>query len=242
VLDKTGGRSRLSKRWSCVVRVNGPSSDGDSRASGVGEQAQSDLEVQLNETADIQAGQRPALTITEAARSTGTHRNTIRRRLDAQEFPNAFRDPPNEGPWRIPVADLLTAGLELHQPDSMDTSEERSTEAAVDPAVMAQLREQVAHWRRRAQVAEAKAKERDRALKIAEDALSALNPGSPARVERPRGAEPSPQDTTDEEFGEMPPHTPPQAFNDVAPEVPVLPREAPPSERDSWWGRFWRDA
>jgi hypothetical protein len=123
---------------------------------------------------------------------------------------------------------------------SMDTAGESSGDTAAQPSEVAQLRDEVANWRRRAEVAEAKAEERDRALKIAENALRALDPESSARVERSREAQRPPPQTADENLEEMPPYRPSQAFNDVEPEISVLPREAATTERDSWWRRFWR--
>jgi predicted nucleic acid-binding Zn-ribbon protein len=110
---------------------------------------------------------------------------------------------------------------------------ESAPDIAAELSEIARLNNEVAHWRRRAEVAEAKAEEQDRALQIAENALRALNPGSSTRVEPPRQAEQSPRETTAEGVEEMPPYTP-------SPEVPVLPREAAQAERDSWWRRFWR--
>ena len=67
---------------------------------------------------------RPELTLTEAAKAAAVSRKTIRRRLDADEFPNARRlssgAGPAAGPWVIPVADLLAAGFQLHQQDTPD--------------------------------------------------------------------------------------------------------------------------
>jgi hypothetical protein len=56
-----------------------------------------------------------ALTIREAAAACGISPRTIRRKLNAEAFPNAFKLRPRagetEGVWKIPVADLETAGL-----------------------------------------------------------------------------------------------------------------------------------
>jgi len=64
---------------------------------------------------------RPALTLTEAAKATKVSRKTLRRRLDSDEFPNARRlDGPTgtgTGPWVVPIADLLSAGFTLHSPN-----------------------------------------------------------------------------------------------------------------------------
>jgi hypothetical protein len=50
-----------------------------------------------------------ALSISEAAQVCGVRRRTIRRRHQAGEFEHAFKDP--DGSWRIPVNDLIAAGL-----------------------------------------------------------------------------------------------------------------------------------
>ena len=54
-------------------------------------------------------GERPAYTLSEAADACGVSRATIRRRLDAKAFPNAYKDA--EGTWLVPIADLGAAGL-----------------------------------------------------------------------------------------------------------------------------------
>ena len=65
-----------------------------------------------------------AYTLTDAARVTGRSRITIRRYLDAERFPNAFRTDEGNGgavPWMIPDTDLLAAGLEI-EPDRILTA------------------------------------------------------------------------------------------------------------------------
>ena len=56
-----------------------------------------------------------SLTIREAAAACGLSPRTIRRKLTADAFPNAFklqpRDGETEGVWKIPVGDLEAAGL-----------------------------------------------------------------------------------------------------------------------------------
>lgn len=51
----------------------------------------------------------PTYTISQAANLTGLHRDTIKRRLRAGDFPRATQDA--AGTWRIPRADLTGAGL-----------------------------------------------------------------------------------------------------------------------------------
>ena len=50
-----------------------------------------------------------ALTIADAARAAGTDRHSIRRKLHAGDFPNAFKD--SQGFWRIFESDLVAAGV-----------------------------------------------------------------------------------------------------------------------------------
>jgi hypothetical protein len=57
-----------------------------------------------------------ALTIADAARTAGTDRGSIRRRLHAGEFPGAFKDA--QGFWRIPQAELRS-GVDAEGPDAV---------------------------------------------------------------------------------------------------------------------------
>src|SRR5688572_3140622 len=52
---------------------------------------------------------RLALSISEAAQGCGVRRRTIRRRHQAGEFEDAYKDP--DGTWRIPVNGLVASGL-----------------------------------------------------------------------------------------------------------------------------------
>lgn len=51
------------------------------------------------------------LGVEQAARACGVSDETIRRRLRARRLPNAVREPGAAGAWRIPLRDLLDAGL-----------------------------------------------------------------------------------------------------------------------------------
>lgn len=133
--------------------------------------------------------ERPALTITEAAAACQVDRRTIRRRLDANDLPHAWREqtPQGPGPWRIPVEDLIAAGYKLHAPTPPETPETpqgrhtvTSTPTPTSTAEVEQLRAEVADLRRRAEVAEAIATERAAALEDARLALRALTAGTPA--------------------------------------------------------------
>jgi len=62
---------------------------------------------------DQERSQGIAFTITLAAAECGVHRNTIKRKLTAGEFPNAAQ---TDGKWLIPLADLLAANLHPGRP------------------------------------------------------------------------------------------------------------------------------
>ena len=110
---------------------------------------------------------RPTFTVTAAARATGKSRRTIARMLDAGELADAHRD--DAGAWVIPADALIAAGLTLHAPSPPDPVSAPTPTPLADP--VADLRAEVAEWRRRAEVAEAVAAERAAAL---DDVRSAL--------------------------------------------------------------------
>ncbi len=130
---------------------------------------------------------RPRLTITEAARAAGKHRNSIRRRLDAGQFPNAHKNP--SGVVEIPVGDLLASGLVLNRPAPSAPDVQPPETPEVDT-----LRERLREAEHRAELAEALAGERERALDDLRVALRALGPGDPqAPAPRPTGPPPTPR-------------------------------------------------
>lgn len=141
---------------------------------------------------------RPALTISEAAEAAHVNRRTIRRRLDAGDFPGAYRDAPgtSRGPtaWRIPVTDLLAAGFTLHAPTPPEDTPQGQPgpDPSGTPRDLDRLRTEVAELRRRAEVAEAIAEERGRALDDARLALRALTAGPPVTPEPATVATPTP--------------------------------------------------
>lgn len=63
---------------------------------------------------------RPALTLSEAVEACAVSKSTIRRALDAGQFPDAYREHGSKGPetgqWRIPVTSLIQAGFTLNAP------------------------------------------------------------------------------------------------------------------------------
>jgi hypothetical protein len=119
--------------------------------------------------------ERPRLTITEAASAAGKHRNSIRRRLDAGQFPNAQKNP--SGVVEIPVEDLLASGLELNRP--APPAPDVQPPETPEPAEVDTLRERLREAEHRAELAEALAGERERALEDLRVALRALGPGEP---------------------------------------------------------------
>ena len=52
------------------------------------------------------------LSMSQAAQLAGMHKDSIRNRVKAGDFPGAYADPRNgHGRWLIPITDLVTAGL-----------------------------------------------------------------------------------------------------------------------------------
>jgi len=94
------------------------------------------------------------LTISEAARSCGVNRRTIRHHRQAGDFPGAFKD--QDGMWRIPVEDLEWVGL---HPDLGRASEDPMATGKVDL-----LRTEVAVLRERLRAAELIAMEREKRI------------------------------------------------------------------------------
>lgn len=128
---------------------------------------------------------RPELTIKEAAEATQTHRRTITRRLEAGKLPNAYKD--DSGEWRIPVTDLEASGLRLYAPAGPNELPQAmpygtpqgiaSSEVVAEAGELSELKAELSEWRRRAEVAEAVARERELALEDARLALRALTAG-----------------------------------------------------------------
>jgi hypothetical protein len=114
-------------------------------------------------------------TLTEAAQVTGRSRVTIRRWLDAQRFPHAFRDETsgdNPPPWRIPLTDLVAAGFTVSPADRLShrPSATQGEHGAVSPVAaveVQQLREALA-------VATALADERARMIDVLTDQVNQL--------------------------------------------------------------------
>lgn len=118
------------------------------------------------------------LGISEAARACNVDRATVKRRLRAGRLPNARQD--DRGIWRIPVTDLLAAGLSLSRTGQPDPAPGPAPGAAAllhadapgadDPAaaVLAELRAALAGAEHRAELAEQRAQTAEQRAQAAE--------------------------------------------------------------------------
>lgn len=120
----------------------------------------------------------PTFTLTEAAAACRVHRATLRRALDDDRFPKAYRDG-DGGPWKIPLADLQAAGFHL---SALGAEEQRTDERdSDDQAELARLRAELQHTRELLQRADA-------TIEVLSQAVRAL---SPAPV--PEQSQPAPE-------------------------------------------------
>jgi hypothetical protein len=154
-----------------------------------------------------------ALTLSEAAAACGVSRSTVKRKL--AEFGNAYRD--GDGVWRVPIADLLGAGLKLRpRPgQTVDQGHDPGVNGA-DQGQIQQLAAELAAERMARQVAETKVMLLTANLEDLRYSLRAIS-GPPRVQEAPPVAE-----------------APPQPAPVQAP-LPVV--EQPPPRR-SWWARI----
>lgn len=67
------------------------------------------------QTESVTSSSPVSLTLTQAAEACLSSKSTIRRRLNEGAFPNSFREP-EDGPWLIPVPDLIAAGFRVNSP------------------------------------------------------------------------------------------------------------------------------
>jgi hypothetical protein len=178
--------------------------------------------------------------LTEAAEAARVSRTTIRRYLDRDRFPNAYRNA--EGQWRVPVADLEAAGLRLHRP--------APPEGAPEPEVgdrAVELEREVAVLRERVAAAEAIAEERQRALEDLRVALRVLERGKPSEPAH------SPQEATGANYTSVTPGEPSggsgsrrapespaalQRRSQMAPGAPEWVSGTGRAQRPSWWRRL----
>jgi len=114
------------------------------------------------------------LTIAEAAAAAHVNPRTIRRHL--ANFPGAHRTGgpgSRTGQWLIPTADLVAAGFNLDASDAISNELPRVSASERLEEIEA-LKGELAEWRRRAEVAEARAEERERIIQTQAIALRAL--------------------------------------------------------------------
>lgn len=90
----------------------------------------------------------PDLLINDAAKRCGLSPDTIRRRLRSGQFPRSFRD--EAGAWRVPLGDLVSAGL---RPGLADQDDELGV---FSPADVEAQREELGELRMALAVAEAR--------------------------------------------------------------------------------------
>ncbi len=121
-----------------------------------------------------QAGTRPELSISELAAAAGRDRRTVDRWIKSGRFVGAHMvDTPTGPAWRVPVAEVVAAGIQLHAP----TRPEQPAPKPADLDALAQLVAERDEWRRRAEVAEAVAEERGEHLADLRRALAPLTAG-----------------------------------------------------------------
>jgi hypothetical protein len=142
---------------------------------------------------------RQDMTIRDVATASGIDRRTLTSQLKDGRFPNAFRATSDrgvaKGPWLIPVADLVAAGIEwdasppVHNGDGPTSSELR--------AELVTVRAELAEERSRRLVAEALATERATAIEHLRDALKTME--TLAAATTPEPPEPQKQQSVNEE-------------------------------------------
>ena len=116
--------------------------------------------------------ERPVFTLKEAAEACQVSLKTIRRRRDKGDFPNSYRSASRaQSPWLIPVTDLIAAGL---TPGKPAPPEEPPGPAEPSPTELDALKAENAELRKRAEIAEAVAEEREKALEDTRLALRAI--------------------------------------------------------------------
>ena len=150
----------------------------------------SDTTIDLSTNGSHTATTRPALTLSQAASACNTSRSTIRRKLDGKEFPNAYRDAGDDGPWMVPVTDLIAAGLKPNASRPEPEQSGQTEQSSAQPDEVARLERELFQERERRRAAEEIAAERQRALEDLRLALRMLGPGE--QVEQSNG-HPMPQ-------------------------------------------------
>jgi hypothetical protein len=115
----------------------------------------------------------PTFTLSEAVEACTCSRSTLRRKLKAGEIDGATQN--DSGQWQIPISSLVAAGLMA----STSPPEEPPGPAESSPTELDALKAENAELRKRAEIAEAVAEEREKALEDTRLALRALSAGDP---------------------------------------------------------------
>ena len=76
--------------------------------------------------------QRPTFTLAEAAKLVGVSRSSVRRRLDQGAFSGAYKT--SGGIWKVPLTDLLGAGLKPVSGTASEISHELSGDLSQTPS------------------------------------------------------------------------------------------------------------
>lgn len=164
-----------------------------------------------------------ALSISEAARICGVKRRTIRRRHQAGEFEHAFKDA--DDTWRIPVNDLVAAGL---RPNVVtDPDEPRIVFSAASQ--VDRLRTEVAVLRERVRALEIIAREREERVTDLRTILRMLPAaGEVVEATTPRAEERPPLEFEADEEPLAKEMTQERGYEE--PRVPMTPSEPSPAE------------
>lgn len=198
---------------------------------------------------------RPAWTLAEAAERCSVSRSTLKRRLSADELPNAYKT--GNGQWRIPVTDLIALGYTPGKVDWGDTSQattdgDQEPTRAPAPDRLRELEQELAQERLRRANAEQIAEERRARIEDLQMAMRLLESPRSAggSQDSPNGSSPRPTD-----LGQVPPemdHDPGRAesmqFRGGSREPedwttepgqggPLEPPVGPPP-RQGWWARL----
>lgn len=160
---------------------------------------------------------RPKWTLSEAAERTGISRSTLRRRLDQGKFPGAYRDQAKQ--WRIPLTDLLAAGITpvqgvftdiAHPENELAHDIAQVTQAPLEIRVM-ELENALSIERAHRAAAEQVALAHEQRAKTAEMALRMLESGRPA--------------------------TPAGDVTEQVPAAAPAKKDGPPQRPARWWNR-----
>lgn len=112
-------------------------------------------------------------TAAQAAIVSQVSLRTVQRKIVQLEAAGAWKDA--SGQWRIPVEAMQAVGLSPGRPAPPDKRGDNLLRQPANSDMLSQLRAEVAAWRRRAEVAEAQAAERERVIEIQQMALRMLD-------------------------------------------------------------------